>query len=49
MKVKLTLTNDSEIITNISKSTVDFVYDHLGDVFDGVVEKVEVLDENNDM
>lgn len=49
MKVKLTLTNDSEIITNISKSTVDFVNDHLGDVFDGVVEKVEVLDENNDM
>lgn len=49
MKVKLTLTNDSEIITNISKSTVDFVNDHLGDVFDEVVEKVEVLDENNDM
>ena len=49
MLVKFTLTNDSEIITNISKSTVEFVNDHLGDVFDGVVEKVEVLDENNEM
>lgn len=49
MRVRLTLTNDSEVITDISKSTVDFVNAHLGDVFDGVVEKVEVIDENNNM
>ena len=49
MLVKLTLTNDSEIVTNISRSTVGFVNDHLEDVFDGVVEKVEVIDENNNM
>ncbi len=48
MKVKLTLTNGWVITKDISKGTVEFINSHRDGLFKDV-EKVEVLNENNNM
>lgn len=49
VKIKVTLISGKELTAELSRSTVDFINDHLEDVFDGIVEKVEAIDENDIM